>query len=295
MKIEVAPGRYIVAVSGGVDSMVLLDLLRAQAGAEIIVAHFDHGIRDDAKEDRKLVQKVAASHKIPFVYEVAKLGKTASEETARKARYAFLDRSRRAYGAKAIITAHHQDDVLETAAINLLRGTNRRGLSSLASSDEIVRPLLEYPKAELTAYAKKHKLSWREDSTNKTDAYLRNAIRKRFGKTLTPQRRQQFLDLLRRASHANAKIEVLLLAELVEISDKKGIKRREFNRLNHALAREILALWLRREGLYTYDKKLLERLVVAAKIAHPGSNFDVQKGITMHVTEQHLALQHLQR
>jgi hypothetical protein len=108
---------------------------------------------------------------------------------------------------------------------------------------------------------------------------------------LTPERRKQFVDLLHRASHANTKLDVLLLAELVEISDAKGIRRTEFNRLNHALAREILALWLRRAGMYTYDKKLLERLTVAAKVAHPGNNFDVQKGMHMHVTAQHLALE----
>jgi tRNA(Ile)-lysidine synthase len=291
MKIEVAPGRYIAAVSGGVDSMVLLDLLREKEDVEVVVAHFDHGIRDDSAEDRKLVQKSAAKYDLTFTYETGRLGKDASEETARKARYIFLEQAKKAYGAAAIITAHHQDDVLETAAINLLRGTNRRGLSSLVSNDEIVRPLLAYSKTELKIYAKKHKIAWREDSTNQSDAYLRNAVRKRFGKTLTPARRQQFLDLLHRASHMNAKIEVLLLAELVQISDGRGIKRSEFNRLNHSLAREIMALWLRREGLYSYDKKLLERLVIAAKIAQPGSNFDVQKGAVMHVTKEHLALE----
>lgn len=295
MDLEVTPGRYIVAVSGGVDSMVLLDLLRQKPEVELVVAHFDHGIRSDSIKDRKLVQKTAARHSLPFVYGTGKLGGDTSEAVARKARYDFLDRTKREYGAAAVITAHHQDDVLETAAINLLRGTNRRGLSSLKSDSTIVRPLLAYSKSDLKSYAKKHKVEWLEDSTNASDAYLRNVIRRRFARSLSKERRAKLLTVLKRASTANAKIELLLMAELARITDKDGIRRAEFNKLNHTLAKEIMATWLRQDGIRDYDKKLLERLVVAAKVAKPGNTFDVLRGNKMHVTEQHLALEHKQR
>src|SRR5688572_27728765 len=133
MKINVAPGKYIVAVSGGVDSMVLLHLLSQHSQSELIVAHFDHGIRPDSAEDRKLVEKTAKKYGLEFVYREGELGPGASEAEAREARYGFLQIIKVKHNAKAIVTAHHQDDMLETAIINMLRGTGRKGLSSLVS------------------------------------------------------------------------------------------------------------------------------------------------------------------
>src|SRR5689334_19288064 len=123
---DVQPGKYVLAVSGGVDSMVLLHALQGRPGVKLVVAHYDHGIRPDSHEDRHLVQVVAAQHGLPFEYEEDWLGWGTSEETAREARYNFLERTRQRHKSDAIITAHHQDDVLETAIINLLRGTGRK-------------------------------------------------------------------------------------------------------------------------------------------------------------------------
>src|SRR6185436_20114617 len=127
MKISVRPGKYVVAVSGGVDSMVLLDLLRQKPKLELVVAHFDHGIREDSAQDRKLVQRIAKAYGLPFVHAKGNLGPKAGEALAREARYAFLRQVQADHDAKAIITAHHQDDMLKTAIMNLLRGTGRRG------------------------------------------------------------------------------------------------------------------------------------------------------------------------
>jgi tRNA(Ile)-lysidine synthetase-like protein len=160
MKIQVEPGKYVVAVSGGVDSVVLLDLLRMYPGVHVVVAHFDHGIRDDSHLDRAHVQTLAQRYQLPFVYDKGRLGPGASEADARTARYDFLRKAQVASSADAIITAHHQDDVLETAIINLLRGTGRKGLSSLTSGEGIIRPLLEVPKSEIIDYAKRHRLQY---------------------------------------------------------------------------------------------------------------------------------------
>src|SRR5690606_31809517 len=100
--------------------MALLDMLRQQPQLQVVVAHFDHGIRPDSTEDRRLVQQVAASHGLQFVYHNGSLGSGASEDLARRARYDFLHKLRMATNAKAIITAHHQDDLLETAVYNML-------------------------------------------------------------------------------------------------------------------------------------------------------------------------------
>ncbi len=87
MNITVQPGRYVVAVSGGVDSMVLLDLLRQKPDLHLIIAHFDHGIRGDSTEDRHLVQQIAHTYDMPFVYDEGHLGSQASQATARSGNY----------------------------------------------------------------------------------------------------------------------------------------------------------------------------------------------------------------
>src|SRR5688572_18243464 len=174
MNFRLSPGKYVVAVSGGVDSMVLLDLLRERPKLELIVAHFDHGIRKESARDRKLVQRIAKSYDLPFFYAEGNLGPKAGEALAREARYAFLRKIQEEQGAKAIITAHHQDDMLETAIMNLLRGTGRRGLSSLKSRKELVRPMLEWTKKGIREYAEERDLVWAEDVTNDDERYLRN-------------------------------------------------------------------------------------------------------------------------
>lgn len=126
----VPPGTYIVAVSGGVDSVVLLDMLAKQADLQLVIAHFDHGIREDSKQDALFVAHLAAKYHVPFESERVELGHGASEALAREKRYAFLRMMFKKYNADAIITAHHQDDVIETSMINILRGTGRHGLSS---------------------------------------------------------------------------------------------------------------------------------------------------------------------
>jgi tRNA(Ile)-lysidine synthase TilS/MesJ len=98
------------------------------------------------------------------------LGPKTSEAKARDARYKFLEEVKAVNKAKAIVTAHHQDDVLETAILNMLRGTGRRGLTSLQNRKNLIRPLLKFSKAAIKNYAKSHKLKWREDSTNENNA-----------------------------------------------------------------------------------------------------------------------------
>jgi tRNA(Ile)-lysidine synthase len=168
--------KYVLAVSGGVDSIVLLDLLVRQSDIEIIVAHFDHGIRDDSAKDALFVANLARKYNLPFETRREELGKNVSEETARSRRYEFLRAVARKYNAR-LVTAHHADDVVETISINLYRGTGWRGLAAMDS--DIARPLTKITKAEIIDYANQNKLDWREDSTNSNDDYLRNRIRRR--------------------------------------------------------------------------------------------------------------------
>ncbi|MEI7539306.1 MAG: tRNA lysidine(34) synthetase TilS [Candidatus Saccharibacteria bacterium] len=167
-------GRYVLAVSGGVDSVVLLDMLSRQSGLELVVAHFDHGIRGDSVQDAVFVSDLAKKYNLPFETRREELGINANEETARDRRYDFLRSVAKKHDAK-LITAHHADDVIETIVINLSRGTGWRGLAVLDS--DIIRPLTNLTKVEVINYANEHNLTWHEDSTNSSDVYLRNRIR----------------------------------------------------------------------------------------------------------------------
>lgn len=309
MKTNVPAGKYVVAVSGGVDSVVLLDLLARQDEApltsylvdepvstsepehlQLVVAHFDHGIRQDSADDRRHVAMLAKKYRLPFVYDSGNLGPDASEADARTARYAFLARAQQASGALGLITAHHQDDVLETAIINLLRGTGRKGLSSLTSNETVIRPLLEVPKSEIIKYAMQHELQWREDSTNLNTDYLRNHIRHDLLKSWSDMDKQRLLDIARHMRAVNHELDEILAA------DTSGNLNREwFVLLPHNVAREVMATWLRRHSVRYFDRGTLERLTVAAKVSEPGKAIDIVKGHSMYVHKRHLALMRSER
>lgn len=290
MNIDIASGTYVVAVSGGIDSMALLHALYQLPDMRLVVAHYDHGIRDDSAEDRKHVEATAAQYDLPFIYEEGRLGEQTSEATARKARYAFLRRAQKEQGAHGIITAHHQDDMLETAIINMLRGTHRKGLSALASTDELLRPLLEYSKDDLLQYAKAHHIAWREDSTNADERYLRNYVRKhivpRFGK----EGRAALLDKVQQAQRLNAQIDELLNRDLDQQPAPDQLNRAWFIQLPHAVACEMMAAWLRRNGIAGFDSRLIDRLVVAAKTAHPGKRADIYAGFVLEIARDNLKI-----
>ena len=165
--------KKILAVSGGIDSVVMLHIFRDDP--DVIVAHFDHGIRPNSSDDCVFAEKLAYSYGRPFFTKHAKLGADCSEETARKARYDFLKQLAVEQNGQ-IYTAHHRDDLVESVAINILRGTGWRGLAPL-NNPEVIRPLLEMTKKDIYEYAAEHKLSFRQDQTNSDESYLRNRIR----------------------------------------------------------------------------------------------------------------------
>jgi tRNA(Ile)-lysidine synthetase-like protein len=289
------PGMYVIAVSGGVDSMVLLDILNKTGEYQLVVAHLDHGMRADSSVDRKLVEKVSSASGLEFVYKEVQLGSKASEAKARQVRYEFLRQVKSDIGARAIITAHHQDDVLETAIINMLRGTGRKGLTSLSSSNDIIRPLLLVPKTALLTYARTYVLKWREDTTNQDESYLRNYVRKQLLPHFSPKQRAELLNIIKDVRHTNDKLDALLAASLRQQAGDKELARAWFNNLPHGVAREVLAAWLRSNDIRNFDRSTLERLVVASKTASVGKVFSVMGGRNLEIKKNNLALTGLER
>jgi len=295
MKVEVEPGRYIVAVSGGVDSAALLDILSRQPGLELIVAHFDHGIRLNSALDRKFVENIAGQYQLKFEFGEGDLGRTSSEAEARQARYDFLNRVRDQYQADAIITAHHQDDLIETAIINMLRGTGRRGLSSLGSTDKLKRPLLDISKKDLIRYAQTHNLTWREDPSNQNLQYKRNYVRHKIVPLLTPTDRKKLLDILRQSAHLNNSLDGQINSLIKPNISYNNLDRQWFASLPHKVAKEVLLYWLRQQGVTDLDRRQVESLTVNLKTHGQLKRFSINNQTFIVLTKQYLALQHIDR
>ena len=273
--------RYVVAVSGGVDSMVLLDQLYRQGQYELVVAHFDHGIRPDSAADARFVEATARTYGLPFVSEREELGPGASEEKARRVRYEFLQRVAQEYGAE-IMTAHHADDVIETIALNLQRGTGWRGLSVLDRSS-VVRPLLSRTKQQLYEYALEHRLEWVEDSTNSEDAYTRNRLRRRIARSLSFEQHQALMALWRRQRELKRAIdrEVSLLT-----TSGQEQSRYDFTMMDEVSAYEVLRAVIMRAGGPSPLRTQAERALIAIKTARPGSLCDVGDGTRLRFTRR---------
>ena len=176
--------KLLLAVSGGLDSMVLLHLLQ-QLPYTIAIAHCNFQLRGiESFEDQSFVQNYALQHQIPFYYTqfdtqaFANDYKLSTQVAARELRYDWFYEQLELHQFDFVLTAHHADDNLETFLINLSRGTGLDGLSGIpAQNDAVLRPLLPFSRAAIEEYAKANNLQWREDSSNASDKYLRNQIR----------------------------------------------------------------------------------------------------------------------
>ena len=185
----------LVAVSGGVDSMVLLHLLEGWAAVEgwkLTVAHFNHGLRGRSSDaDERLVRRVAGKLGLAVRFETGPVGETARREgisiemAARRLRHAFLAQAAAAVGAGTIALAHHADDQVELFFLRLLRGSGAEGLGGMrwespSPADpriRLIRPLLDQTKAALRQLAATAKIVFREDASNARDDALRNRLR----------------------------------------------------------------------------------------------------------------------
>ena len=288
--------KYVVAVSGGVDSVVLLDMLVndilpishspygepttiRRTANQLIVAHFDHGIREESHKDAEFVADLAKKYGWPFVSKREELGSDASEEKARDQRYAFLRSVAEKHGAK-LVTAHHADDVIESIAINLLRGTGWRGLAVLDS--DIIRPLTDMNKAQTLEYAKKHGLMWVEDSTNKTDVYLRNRIRRKVA-DLDEDAKRQLLALwdTQKSIKAEIKKEAVKL-----IGEGPTYSRYFFSHLDDRVGTELL--WHIVKWRLTRPQRI--KALHAIKTFLPGKTYHAGWGIEIYFTSRNFTV-----
>jgi tRNA(Ile)-lysidine synthase len=173
--------RLLVAVSGGVDSMVLLHVL-GQAGYNLVVAHANFKLRGaESDADEAFVREVCDTRNLPFhthAFDTTAYANTQGlsiQMAARELRYAWFRQLAEETGCQRIATAHHRDDVTETLMLQLLRGAKPTGIP--VQNGLVVRPLLFATRAQMLNHAAEHQLTWREDASNATEDYQRNKIR----------------------------------------------------------------------------------------------------------------------
>jgi tRNA(Ile)-lysidine synthase len=178
----------VVAVSGGADSVALLDILASLRGLrlKLVVAHLNHLLRGDESDgDEGFVRSLADSHGLPCLVRrvdvrgVARLEGRSLEDAGRSARYSFFDEVAATHGACSVALAHHADDQAETVLLRLLRGAGGSGLCAMAprSAGRYVRPLLGVSRGEIEGYLDARGIAWRNDSSNEDGRFLRNRIR----------------------------------------------------------------------------------------------------------------------
>ena len=177
----------LIAVSGGLDSMVLLHRLQLEHGVgRIGVAHVNYGLRGEESDgDEAHVRVYCSSHGIRFHVKRVEMEKETEarseglQEAARNVRYEWFFDLMEEYNYGYLAIAHHSDDAIETFFINLLRGSGPEGLSGIQEDEErsIIRPLLDMDRVAIQSYAEEHGIQWRRDSSNDKPDYLRNRIR----------------------------------------------------------------------------------------------------------------------
>ncbi len=272
--------KILVAVSGGLDSMVLLHALKrfsAMRRWKLTVAHFNHHLRGRASDaDEAFVRKTAAAMELPFIAGGADVKKFATESkisiemAARKLRHEFFARAARERKINMVALAHHADDQVELFFLRLLRGAGG-GLGGMkwrspSPSDgkiSLVRPLLDFSKAELEEFARENKIRYREDATNSSPDYLRNRVRHE----LLPLLRGHYQPglnktVLRLMEIAGSESDLAVAMARLWLGGKAigGIQiKGDFERLPLAVQRQVLRLQLAGHGIAA-DFDLIESL-----------------------------------
>ena len=249
--------KLILALSGGIDSMVLADLL-LKAKVEFVAAHCNFHLRGEESDgDEKFVREYAEKHDIQCFVKHFDTEKYAAEQgvsiemAARDLRYAWFEELRQQLGYDKIAVAHHADDQAETFFINLLRGAGLRGLKGmLPQNGVIIRPLLWASREQIRQYAVENQVIWREDHTNAESVYLRNKIRNQLLPAfdeLKPEARQGLYKSLEHLASENELYRELLKEKLSQIV-KRNDEVQSFPTFNSQLSTlnfQLLFEWLR--------------------------------------------------
>lgn len=278
-------GRWLLAVSGGRDSMVLLDAMASARAHEIAaVATFDHATGAAARRAVELVEHTGLTLQLPVVTGVG-TATAAGEASWRDARWHFLNSWAEELRA-TVVTAHSWDDQVETVVLRILRDAGARGLVGMRGAKTPARPLLEVTRAELAAYAKSRRLRWIEDPSNQNRAFARNRVRLDLLPALErahPGLSAWCWDLSGRAAALRADVASFVDEALGPVVPSPGTLVVDVAPLKQLGADEWTVLWpelAARVGV-TMDRRGLERASAWAPVANTGSEIQLAGGATI--------------
>ena len=247
------PESLLVGVSGGVDSVALLHAL-VRTGRKPVVLHFDHGWRAESTADAACVRELARKLGLKYIGEKMRSSARGPRETdARVARYAFFAQAARRLGLRDLVLAHHADDQVETFLMQLLRGSGAagRGMDAMSARAGLIlhRPWLGVWKKEITAYARRHKLAWREDATNADTRHRRNLIRRRVLPYLQKQLGGQVVENLFRAAEIARAESEWLDALCAAAANMPELSAKALRAAPLAQQRRTILRWLQQRGV----------------------------------------------
>ena len=297
--------KIVAAVSGGIDSTVLLDILyqiSKKIGFTLSIAHFNHKLRGEASEkDEDFVRSLAKHYGLEFYYSSGKVKEYSQknalsiETAARTLRYNFFEKTTRTIKADLIATAHTSDDNIETFFINLFRGSGLTGLSGIPKVRQLIknvrifRPLISFQKNELINYSKVRNLVWREDESNDWVEYTRNKVRHKLIPFIENEFNPSFKEQLNRVTKflqgADEFIDTFIddyYQSIVDVSEENKVilKIAKLNTFNEYLQGEIISQMLKRNfELHQINFLQIDR-ILDLKHSESGKICEVNKFIT---------------
>ena len=257
--------KLLLAISGGIDSMVLLHLFH-ELNLNISVAHCNFMLRDEeSNKDEDFVRATCESLNIPSYiqrFDTNQLAldyKLSIQLAARKIRYEWFSELLKTENLESVLTAHHLDDEIETFLINLTRGTGLEGLTGIPEvNGTIIRPLLPFTREEIENYAKENEIKWREDASNASNKYLRNKVRHDVVpilKELNPSFMQSFQNTLNHLKQAQTLVDdasrIVYKKVVQEDENQKKINISELIQLDNY--KSYLFQWLKPLGFSAWD------------------------------------------
>ena len=277
-----------IALSGGIDSVVLLHLLHQLQKTQnftLIASHVHHGLSKNADKWVKFCEKLCTKLSVPLDVHYIKLPQKKSlgiEGEARRLRYEKLLKSK----TDLVVLAHHEDDQAETFLLQLIRGAGVKGLSSMAHFDDsrrLWRPLLNTSRTDIESYAKKHQLKWIEDESNQNIDFDRNFIRSK----VLPILKNRFNHIIKVISRSSSHLAEAqnLLDDLAKIDIKSYLKSNNYkhklqvkslDKLSNARAKNILRYWLEINDQLMPSKDLLDELLRQVLMAKKDATIKIQ-------------------